>query len=94
MLLLMQDEQVIEALTSHTAQEALTDGISSWRVVGCFEDLDATGLGNLREGHAKLAIIVPNERLRSHAIGIGLSKLLGGPSVGGRARHADVDHSA
>src|SRR5215470_701082 len=26
-LLLMQDEQIIEALTSHTAQAALTDGI-------------------------------------------------------------------
>lgn len=32
-LLLMQDEQVIEALTSHTAQEALTDVIGAWSVI-------------------------------------------------------------
>jgi len=31
-LLLMQDEQMIEALTPHTAQEPLTDGIGAWGV--------------------------------------------------------------
>ncbi len=48
-LLLLQDEQVIEAFAPHTAQEALTDRIGSWRVIRCFQDLDATGLGNPRE---------------------------------------------
>jgi len=92
-LLLLQDEQMIEALTSHTSQEAFTDGIGSRGVIGRFENLDATGLGNSCKAHAKLAIIVPNEILRPHAISSGLPKLLGGPSVGGRARHAEVDHS-
>jgi hypothetical protein len=36
-LLLMHDEQMIEALTSHTAEEALTDGIGSRRLVGRFQ---------------------------------------------------------
>jgi hypothetical protein len=92
-LLLLQDEQMIEALTSHTAQEAFTDGIGSRGVIRRFDNLDATGLGNSRIAHAKLAIIIPNEIFRPHAISSGLPKLLGGPRVGGRARHADVDHA-
>jgi hypothetical protein len=56
-LLLMQDEQMIEALTSHTAQESLTDGIGSRGVIGGFENLDATCLSNLREGHSKLVVL-------------------------------------
>lgn len=35
-LLLLQDEQVIETLAPHTPQKAFTDGIGSWRVIGCF----------------------------------------------------------
>jgi hypothetical protein len=52
---------MIEALTSHTAQEALTDGIGAWSVIRGFENLDATRLGNLSEAHTKLAIIIPDE---------------------------------
>ena len=42
-LLLLQDEQVIETLAPHTAQKAFTDGIGVFRVIGCFQDLDAAG---------------------------------------------------
>ena len=94
MLLLMQDEQTIETLTSHTAQEPLTDGIGTWGMIGRFEQLDATGLGNPREGHAKLAIVIADEVLRSHPKGRGFAKLLRRPRVGGRACHADMDHFA
>ncbi len=93
-LLLMEDEQLIEAFTSDTAQEPLTDGIGSRGVIRRCENLNATRLGNLRKTHPKLAIVVPDEILRSHAIGRGLPKLLRGPRVGGRSRHTDMDHSA
>src|SRR5215469_18592862 len=92
-LLLLQDEQVIEALTSHISQEALTDGIGPRGVNWRFENLDTTRLGNSIEGHAKLAIVITDEILRSHAIGSSFSKLLCRPSVGGRTCHADMDHS-
>src|SRR5258708_6357929 len=88
-LLLMQDEQMIKALTSHTAQESLTDGIGSRGVIGGFENLDATCLGNPREGHSKLAIVITDEVLRPHTKGGGFPKLLCRPSVSGRSRHAD-----
>jgi len=45
-LLLMQDEQVIETLTPHTAQEALTDGIGTGGVARGCENFDVTGLGD------------------------------------------------
>jgi len=48
-LLLMQDEQMIEALTPHTAEETLTDGIGSRGAIRGFEYLDATCLRNPSE---------------------------------------------
>jgi hypothetical protein len=93
-LLLLKNQQVVEALTSHTAQEALTDGIGAWSVIWGFENLDATRLGNPSEAHPKLAIIIPYEIFRTYTKSGGFSKLLCRPSVGGRACHADVDHSA
>jgi hypothetical protein len=93
-LLLMQDEQMIEALTPHTAQEPLTDGIGAWGVIGGFENLDATRLDNPREGQPKLAIIITDEVLRSDTESGSFPKLLCRPHIGGRSRHADVDHFA
>jgi len=90
----MQDEQMVEALTSHTTQEALTDGIGTRGLIRRFENLDATCLGNPREGHAKLAIIITDEILRALAIRGSFPKLLSGPRVGGRSRDTHVDHFA
>jgi hypothetical protein len=60
---------VIEALTLHTAEEALTDRIGSRGVIRGCEHFDATRLGNPCEIHPKLAIMIPNEILRTDAIG-------------------------
>src|SRR5215469_473016 len=91
-LLLLQDEQVIETLATHTAEEALADGIGTWSMIGRFENFDATGLGYPREGHAKFALVIPDEILRPHTKGGGEPSLLCGPRVSGKARHTDVDH--
>ena len=93
-LLLLQDEQMIEALTSHTAQKPLTDGIGSRGMIGGCEDLDVTRLGNTCEVHPKLAIIITDEVLRPHVIGGGDPSLLCGPSIGGRSCNADMNHFA
>ena len=68
----MQDEQMVETLPSHTAQETLADRIRSRGVIRRCEDLDVTRLSNPREGHAILAIVITDEVLRSHAKGGGL----------------------
>ncbi len=70
----MQDEQMVETLPSHTAQETLADRIRSRGVIRRCEDLDVTRLSNPREGHAILAIVITDEVLRSHAKGGGLPK--------------------
>ena len=93
-LLLLQDEQVIESLATHAAQKMFTDGIGQWRVIGRFQDLDAASLGNPRESHPKLAIVISDEILRPHTKSRGFAKLLGSPCVSGRACHTDVDHFA
>jgi len=72
-LLLMEDEQMIEALTSYTSQEPFTDGIRSRGVIRSFENLNITRLSKPREAHSKLAIVITDEVLRSHAIGGGFS---------------------
>jgi hypothetical protein len=93
-LLLMEDEQMIEALTSYTSQEPLTDGMRSRGVRRSCENLDCTRMSKPREAHPKLAIVITDEVLRSHAISGGFSKRFGSPSVGGIACDADVDHFA
>ena len=73
-LLLLQDEQVIETLATHTQEKAFTDRIGSWCMIRRFQDLDATRLGNPREAHTKFALIIPDEVFRTYAKGDGLPK--------------------
>jgi hypothetical protein len=69
--LVLRMSRWIEALTPHTAQEALADGIGAWSVIRGFENLDATRLGNLSEAHTKLAIILPVEVFLTYTKGGG-----------------------
>ena len=69
---LMQDEQMIEAFTSYTAEETFTDSICTWGVIRSFENLNITHLCNPREAQPKLTINIPNEVLWPIAIGSGL----------------------
>jgi hypothetical protein len=64
-LFLMQDEQMIKALTSHTAQEPLTVGIGSRGVIRGLEKLDMTCSSQPRETHSKLAIVITDEVFRT-----------------------------
>jgi hypothetical protein len=64
-LLLMEDEQMIEALTPHTTQEPLTDGIGAWGVIGGFENLDACA-GYLKHLFIKLEMCASILSLASH----------------------------
>src|SRR5438105_13874475 len=41
-LLLVKDQQVVEAFLPHTPQEAFADRIGSWRMTRCFENLNRT----------------------------------------------------
>jgi actin-like ATPase involved in cell morphogenesis len=71
-LLLMQDEQMIEALTPDTAEEPLTNGIRARGIIRSCKNLDVTRLRHPSEAHPKLVVIITDEVLRSLAIGGGL----------------------
>ena len=93
-LLLLQDEQVIETLSTYATQKPFTDGIGPWGVVGGFQDLDAAGCGHARETGSKFVITIANEILRPLSIGGCLSQLLCGPSISRRASDHHMNDSA
>ena len=93
-LLLMKDQQVVEAFLPHTLQEALTDRIGSGSVIRRLENLDATGRRHPDETGSKLAIIITYQILRCLSKWSGFSEVLRYPGIGGRSCHADVDHLA
>jgi len=91
-LLLLEDQQVVQALSSHTAHKAFTDRIRSWRMIRRFKYLDIAGCCHMSETGPKLAITITDEILRRVSIRSRLPQLLRGPSVGRRSCHTHVDH--
>ena len=90
-LLLLQDQQLIEALAPHTAQKPFTDRIGPWGVVGRFEYLDTAGCGHARKTGSKLAITITDEILRSLPIGSRFPQLMCSPGIGRRAGDTHMD---
>jgi hypothetical protein len=88
---LVQDQDVIQAGSSHTAQESFTDGIGAFRVIRRCENLDATYGCHSSETRAKLALMIAHEVLRRVSIGSGLPQSLRRPGIGRRALHPDMD---
>jgi hypothetical protein len=78
-LLLVKDQQVVQAFLSHAPQEALTDRIGSGSVIGGFEKLDATGLRHSAETGSKLAVVITDQVLRCLPIGGGFAERYGPP---------------
>ena len=67
-LLLLQDEQVIEALSPHTQEKPLTDRIGSRCMVRRGEHLDAAGCCHAREMGSKLVSTITHEIVRRLSI--------------------------
>jgi hypothetical protein len=80
-LLLMQDEEMIQAFTSHRTDESFTDGIRPWGFEWGFDFFDATASGHRRKLLAILLVIVANEIFGVLAPGCGLPKLLSRPGI-------------
>jgi hypothetical protein len=93
-LLLLNNQQMIQAFLSDAPQEALTDRIGSGRMNRRFQDLDAAGCGHTSEARPKFGIVIPNQVLWRLSIRGGFSQLLRHPGIGRRARYAHMDHLA
>jgi len=89
-LFLMEDQYVVKALSPNTPQKAFAGRIGSWRLIGCFENLNAVCGCHTSETGPELALMIADELLRRVSIQSRLPQGLGGPSVGRRARHTDV----
>ncbi len=90
-LLLLKDQQMIQAFLTNTSQEAFTDGIGSGSVNGGFEQLDATGRRHASKARPEFAVIITNQIFRRLPIRGRFSELLGHPGIRRRSCHADMD---
>jgi hypothetical protein len=91
-LLLMQDQQMVQAFLSHTPQKAFADRIGSWGLNRRFEDLDRARFHYPSKARPELAIVITNQVLRCEPIRGRFSQLLGHPGIRRRSGHAHVDH--
>ncbi len=91
---LTQDEDVIQALAPHTAEEPLAGGVRPWCPDGGAQDRDPATRRDAVERRPVLAVVVADEEAGALVERRGLAQLLGHPSVSRVARHPDVHHAA
>jgi hypothetical protein len=91
---LMQDQQVVQAFLPNTPQKAFADGVGAFCMNRRFEDLDRARFRHTSKARPELAIVITNQILGGLPIRGGFPKLLGHPSIGRGACHADMDHLA
>ena len=94
MLLLVEDQQMVEAFLSDAPQEALADHIGSWCMNRRLKYLNRTGGRHTSKARPKFAIVITNQVLGCLSIGCCFSQLLRHPGIGRRACHSDMDHLA
>ena len=90
-LLLLKDQQMIEAFLPHAPHEALAARIGSGCMIRRFQYLDAAGCGHARETGPKFIVVIANQVLGCVPIRGGFSQLLPDPRIGRRSGHAYVD---
>jgi hypothetical protein len=83
-LLLLQDQQMVQAFLSHTPQKAFADRVGSWGLNRRCEDLDRARFRYPSEARPELAIVITNQVLRCEPIRGGVSQFT---AVVGPPRH-------
>ena len=73
-LLLLQDQQMVQAFLSDAPQEALADAIGSWGMNRRFEDLDRARFRHTSKARPKLPVVITHEILGCLSIGRGFSQ--------------------
>ena len=88
-----ENDDVVQTFASGTANESFTNGIHQRRLDCCAQDVCASPLRNTVEFGAKLAVIVPNDELRSLPEGRDVAELLRCPLPGRCPSDADMNHA-
>jgi hypothetical protein len=93
-LLLLKDQQMIEAFLSDAPHEAFADGIGSGCMIGGFEYFNRTRFRHTSKARPELTVVITNQVLGCLSIWGRFSQLLGHPGIGRRVCHAHMDHLA
>ena len=93
-LLLLKDQQMVEAFLSDAPHEALADGIGSGCMDRRLEKPNATCHRHASKARPKLGIVIPNQVLWRLSIGRGFSQLLRHPGIGRGSCDTNMDHSS
>ena len=93
-LFLMENEEVIQAFSSHASQKAFANGIrlrsSKWRS----KHLNPTGCGHSRKTCPKFLVIIPDEIFGRLPVWSRFSQLLRHPRIGRCSCHIHMDDFA
>jgi hypothetical protein len=90
-VLFMQNQQMIETLTSYASQETFTESVGSRGMKWCPQELDSCPAHHAGKARTELAVVVTDQEPRRLPIRCGFSELLGDLAVGRVAGNADVD---
>ena len=90
----VQDEDVVEAFATHTAEKSLAEPVSPRRPTRCPDDFYPARLSDAGERSPILVVVVVQQEARMLTERRCFAQLLGDPGVGRMARDAEVDHPA
>ena len=93
-LLLIQDEEVIQAFSPHASQKTFTDGICLRGPIRGLKHFDATGCRHSCKTRSEFTIIVPNQVFGCLSIRSRFPQLLRNPGIGRSSCHIHVDDLA
>jgi hypothetical protein len=91
-LLLLKNQQVVQAFLPHTSGEAFADRIGSWCMNRRCENLNGTRGRHPSKTGSKFVIVITNQILGCLPIRGRFSQLLRDPDIGRRSCHAHMDH--
>src|SRR5258708_12020256 len=91
-LLLMEDQEMIQAFSPHTSQETFTNGIGLRRSVWRAKDLDASCCCHTCNTRSELSVIISNQISWTFSIGGRLPQLFCHPRTGRATPPTHIDN--
>ena len=87
----MEDQEVIQAFSSHTSQKTFTHGICLGSSVRRSKHFDATHSCHARKMRSEFPVVIPHQIFGRLPIRSCLPQLLRHPGISGRPRHIHMD---
>jgi hypothetical protein len=90
-LLFVQNQQMIDTLTSYASQETFTAPVGSRGVKWCPQELDSCPAHHAGKERTELVVVIPDQEPGRLPKGCCLAELLGDPSISGMASHSNMN---